>query len=148
MIASFARYWAPLLLYMGLVFWVSSRPRPEGVSAVPDVVLHGGAYFVMAILAIRAFGHGLAEPVSGATLWGGVAVAVLYGACDEWHQSFVPARVGDAYDVLFDALGAFLAGPTLSTFWSVRARQIESRGNIIYEESHEKRSTRITEKSQ
>ncbi len=147
MIASFARFWAPLLFYMGLVFWVSSLPRPESLSAAPDVVLHGGAYFVMALLAIRAFGHGLAEPVSGATLWAGGAVAVLYGASDEWHQSFVPSRVGDVYDLLFDAMGALFAGATLSMFWKVRARQSESRGNIMYEELRDKRSNRSSESS-
>jgi len=122
-VASFARYWAPLLLYMGLVFSVSSRPRPEVVSSAPDVLLHGGAYFVMALLAIRAFGHGLGEPVSGTALWSGVAVAVLYGASDEWHQTFVPSRVGDVYDLLFDAMGALFAGATLSLFWKARAKK-------------------------
>jgi len=122
-IASFARYWAPLLLYMGLVFWVSSRPRPEGVSSAPDILLHGGAYCVMALLAIRAFGHGLGEPVSGAAFWSGVVVAVLYGASDEWHQTFVPSRVGDIYDLLFDAMGALFAGATLSMFWKVKAKK-------------------------
>ena len=123
MIASFARFWAPLLFYMGLVFWVSSLPRPESLSAAPDVVLHGGAYFVMALLAIRAFGHGLSEPVPAAKLWAGVTVAVLYGVSDEWHQSFVPARVGDVYDVLFDAMGALLAAATLSMFWKLRVSE-------------------------
>ena len=123
MIASFARYWAPLLLYMGLVFWVSSRPRPESVSAAPDVVLHGGAFFVMALLAIRAFGHGLSAPVSAAKLWGGVGVAVLYGASDEWHQTFVPARAGDVHDFLFDAMGALVAAGTLSMFWKSRVSE-------------------------
>ena len=78
---------------------------------------------MMALLAIRAFGHGLGKPVSGAAFWSGVVVAVLYGASDEWHQTFVPSRVGDIYDLLFDAMGALFAGATLSMFWKVKAKK-------------------------
>jgi VanZ family protein len=38
-----------------------------------------------------------------------VAIALLYAASDEWHQSFVPGRTGHAVDVLVDACGIALA---------------------------------------
>lgn len=34
------------------------------------------------------------------------AAAVVYAASDEYHQSFVPSRVGSIMDVGFDSLGA------------------------------------------
>jgi VanZ family protein len=37
-----------------------------------------------------------------------LAIAVLYGASDEFHQLFVPSRVGSVADVLIDACGAVL----------------------------------------
>ncbi|SHE23773.1 hypothetical protein BPUTEOMOX_1817 [methanotrophic endosymbiont of Bathymodiolus puteoserpentis (Logatchev)] len=32
----------------------------------------------------------------------------LYGASDEWHQSFVPGRMSDTQDWLADTLGGVL----------------------------------------
>jgi hypothetical protein len=37
-----------------------------------------------------------------------VAIAVAYGALDEWHQSFVAGRTGDVRDVGRDAIGAVI----------------------------------------
>lgn len=118
MSASFWRWWGPLGLYMALIFFVSSRPRPGTFDETPDVVLHGGAYFVMALLAVRALARGLREPAWRA-LFGGLAIAVAYGASDEWHQSWVPERVGSWFDVLYDGVGALAAGVALSLFWYV-----------------------------
>ena len=39
-----------------------------------------------------------------------VVLSILYAASDEWHQSFVPNRLGIWTDVVWDAAGAILAG--------------------------------------
>lgn len=36
-----------------------------------------------------------------------VTISFLYGASDEFHQTFVPTRQGKAQDVLIDAIGIF-----------------------------------------
>jgi VanZ family protein len=108
------------VLYMALIFWVSSRPRPSALDETPDLLLHGGAYFVMALLAVRALARGVREPASLGALVGGVAIAVVYGASDEWHQSFVRERMGSWLDLAFDALGAVAGGVTLAVFWHFR----------------------------
>ena len=113
---SFWRWWGPLGLYMALVFFVSSRPRPSGLDETPDVLLHGGAYFVMALLAVRALAKGLRERASSVALFGGIAIAMVYGASDELHQSQVAARVGSWGDWVYDGIGASMAGVALSVF--------------------------------
>jgi VanZ family protein len=40
----------------------------------------------------------------------------MYAVSDEWHQSFVPTRVGTPWDVLIDAAGAAL-GLSLAGLW-------------------------------
>ena len=127
MIASILRWWGPLVLYMALVFFVSSRPRPTALDETPDFVLHAAAYFVMSVLAVRATARGVLEPASAAELWGGVAIAVLFGASDEWHQMRVPERVGSGIDLLYDGIGALLGGAALSLFWKARVRQVGSK---------------------
>ena len=120
MTGGFWRYYAPLLAYMALIFVSASRARPASLVETPDLLLHGGAYFVLALLAVRAFAKGLAAPASALALWGGWAVAVVYGASDEWHQTHVPGRVGDINDVVYDGVGALLAVAVLKIFWRVK----------------------------
>ncbi|MBA3313330.1 MAG: VanZ family protein [Planctomycetota bacterium] len=38
-----------------------------------------------------------------------IAVALLFAAADEWHQTFVPGRGGNVIDVLIDSLGVLVA---------------------------------------
>jgi VanZ family protein len=109
-----------LVLYMALIFFVSSRARPASLDEAPDVLLHGGAYFVLALLAVRALARGLVEPAGPAALVGGVAIAILYGASDELHQSLVPERMGSWLDWMYDGLGAALAGVGIGLFWRFR----------------------------
>ncbi len=118
--SAFWRWWGPLGLYMALIFFVSSRPRPAGLNQAPDLLLHGGAYFVMALLAVRALAKGLRERASLTALCGGSALAILYGATDELHQSRVAERVGSWADLLYDGVGAVMAGAALSVFWKVQ----------------------------
>ena len=39
----------------------------------------------------------------------GVGFCVVFAVSDEWHQSFVPDRVGTVTDVVIDCLGVFAA---------------------------------------
>lgn len=117
---AFWRWWGPLGLYMALVFFVSANPRPSELDDTPDLLLHGGAYFVMALLAVRALARGLRERASTVALCGGVAIAIVYGASDELHQSRVPERVGSIVDLFYDSLGAIGAGAALSLYWRLK----------------------------
>lgn len=101
------RAWTPSVLWAALIFWLSSRhtvPVPHIVGF--DKVCHFGAYAVFGFLLAHGgrasgLGHGWAS-----------AIGSLYGASDEYHQSFVVGRSSDPVDWLADTLGA-LAGAFL-----------------------------------
>ncbi len=65
---------------------------------------------MLGVLVFRAF-----EPVQHTSTmsWKRIAVSLLlaisYGIADEVHQSYVPGRFLDKYDMLADAIGAVLA---------------------------------------
>ena len=111
---------------MGFIYWMSSRARPEAFDDTPDLWLHGGAYFVLAVLGVRALGRGVGTRAPSAAVWGGVAIAVLYGASDEWHQSMVASRVGSLEDVFYDTVGALAAAVALGLIWWVREKGVET----------------------
>lgn len=68
--------------------------------------MHYVAYFGLA-LAI-AFGQGKAAFTALGCIVN-VAICVVYGITDEWHQSYVPMRSPDANDLLHDFIGAAAA---------------------------------------
>jgi VanZ family protein len=59
---------------------------------------------------------------------GAFAIALLYAASDEWHQSFVPSRDGTLHDVIIDGAGAGL-GLLLRHRWQLsrQARELRQR---------------------
>lgn len=68
-----------------------------------DKVAHFTLYGLFAVLLTRDMAQ-----VTGlwrATLLA-IAIAVMFGAADEWHQRFVPQRTPDLADLRADALGA------------------------------------------
>lgn len=113
LIHSFARLWLPVLLWMGTIFFLSSRPGTD----YPEVgfAFQKGAHVlvfgVLAVLLFRALeGSGLATRPAYFWAWLG---ASLYGVTDEIHQLFVPARFGNPVDVAIDSVGAALGLFTL-----------------------------------
>lgn len=108
--------WLPAVLWMGLIFFLSSRsdlPHAPGhwLELLWKKGAHVGAYAVLALLYERA----LALPRRGRIA--ALLLAVLYAISDEYHQSFTPGRTPLATDVLIDTAGALLGlygvGPRL-----------------------------------
>jgi VanZ family protein len=98
--------WLPAVVYMWVIFHLSSEsdPLPALTAHVWDKLLHLTEYGGLAVLVCRALlGEGLGWRAAVA---GTIVAASLYGASDEFHQSFVPMRDADVHDWLADTLGA------------------------------------------
>lgn len=132
---SFIRYWLPVLGWMGLIFVGSADPAsgPHSSSILGPVVRwlfpdispdsletvllwlrkcgHLAEYAILAILLWRALcwrSEQAHRPWRWPTVGLALALAALYAASDEFHQTFVPTRVGCVRDVLIDTCGAAL----------------------------------------
>jgi VanZ family protein len=112
--------WAlfPALAYAGLIFYLSSRPDP--LPFLPpaffqqDKLLHAAEYAVLGALLVS--GLRLAGVRPWLALVGAVLLASAFGASDEVHQSFVPARTADVADWVADTLGAAIGASLAGAF--------------------------------
>jgi len=121
--------WFPVLFWMALIFAgsacrLSAEECARIIGPVVRWLLHGPSpdAFATAILCARKGAHVVEYAILSALLcWAlaprprlrpkaGVvlALALLYAGSDEFHQLFVPTRVGCVADVLIDACGAVL----------------------------------------
>lgn len=114
----FAVYRLPALLYMALIFRVSSGPVTSPLlQRVPDYILHSLGYALLYALLFWALHEGLTiRPGRGGYLLP-LLLTVAYGATDEFHQSFVAGRDCSIYDWLADMAGAIAAVGALAV-WS------------------------------
>lgn len=107
----------PAAATMAAIAWLSHGPLPPGVGLIPDWLGHVGAYaFLAATCAYgttRGFEARLRTP---GRAWTGALIAVVYGALDEWHQSFVGRHMSSA-DWLGDAFGAAIVAAVLGFLW-------------------------------
>ena len=116
--------WGPAFALMLIIFIVSAQPKTELPDfGVWDFVVKKGAhvieYALLAILMWRGVrGDQTARPAHIAWAF---ALTVLYAMTDEYHQTFVPGRMGHWPDVVVDALGA-TTGLTLRHWPRLRAR--------------------------
>jgi VanZ family protein len=103
----FKKYWVPVVLYAGFIFYVSSIPSPVPATRIDLSVLHVPMFFALSYLIARA---------ASAHAWAGertaIATAILftaaYGVLDELHQLYVPGRTFSYLDIGFDLLGGCL----------------------------------------
>jgi VanZ family protein len=70
---------------------------------------HVVEYFVLGLLLLRTFRGGSTSSWNWRWPFFAMIVVVLWAACDEFHQSFVPTRTASAVDVGIDAAGGILA---------------------------------------
>lgn len=113
--------WAPPLALMGVIFFFSAQPSLDsGLGAIDHVarkLVHASEYALLCFLWWRAL-RTVIDRVRA--LPAAFAIAVVYAASDEYHQTFVPGRHGTAVDVLIDACGAGLFA--LLTYRSLRVK--------------------------
>jgi VanZ family protein len=103
-------YWLPPLLLMAVIFSLSaqrilpSAPGPR-LDALLKKLAHASEYALLFLLFVRAWRRSRGwRPALDLAWWSTAAYAVS----DELHQSFVPGRHANWYDVLIDVTGALL----------------------------------------
>ena len=93
------------LVWMGVIFWFSSQST---LVSLPDSLLdaifkktsHALAYAILWMLWWLA---------TGRNAWLALIITIVYAISDEYHQTFVPRRHGQWFDVGVDTLGALFA---------------------------------------
>jgi VanZ family protein len=101
--------WLPVLLWMGLIFFLSSIPRLRVTEGLSDLILrklaHMTEYAILFFLFWRGWGQSGTFSVKKRLLTA-LVLTILYAASDEYHQTFVPGRAGRIQDVAIDTAGA------------------------------------------
>ena len=97
-----------LFLYCGLIFFFSSLPLiilPSNIIGL-DKLLHIIAYAGLGFLSYQV----LVNYRNGERTFLLIIITFIFSLCygisDEFHQSFVPGREPDVYDVIADGIGS------------------------------------------
>jgi VanZ family protein len=95
----------PFGLWIAVIFALSSIPDlnapPVGLP-LADKLVHACEYGILGALWARARGGGH----SPAMIAAGALLGAVVGASDEAHQSTVPGREVDVFDIVADTIGA------------------------------------------
>ena len=122
-----SKWWIVTILYMGLIFYLSSlsyvgweleieRELFKGYTT-SMAVKHVVEYFILGFLlflSLRKSKIDIFQSYVG-TLFAGV----VYGVLDEVHQSFVPFRVMSLEDMLVNSLGVFIGTMVFLLFTAI-----------------------------
>ena len=109
---NFLKYWLPVILWALVIFSFSSYSVGSATQIYwKDFVIKKTAHMVeYAILTILVYRALLSKGIksNNAALMA-IFTSVVYGASDEYHQSFTPGREPRIRDVIFDTIGSIVA---------------------------------------
>ena len=105
--------WGPALVWMAATFYLSNQPAVVIPFGAPDYLAHFVSYGGLGALLVWALSGADRSQIAWRLLVPAVVIASIYGASDEFHQSFVPGRFMSMSDWIADTLGASL-GATLA----------------------------------
>ena len=121
----FIYYWSPVVLYLGIIFYLSSISIPKiTIPSGYDKVIHIGEYAILAILLYRALYISISSRFLKFTGPLVIFLCFLYGLSDEYHQSFVPDRFSDLNDLMADTTGAIMGTIIVSIFSTIKKKKI------------------------
>lgn len=123
----FLKFWLPVILWAGLIFYLSGVPNlNSGMSAFYDVffrkLAHAGEFGILTFLLLRALYFGKKMDFKKALIWS-LFLAILYAFSDEFHQYFVPEREARLRDVGVDSLGVIFFGMTSLFIYKYNCRK-------------------------
>ena len=90
----------PFIVWCGLITWLSHTPG----DAFPMLLPFPGADKLVHLFLFFWVGLSATWP-SQATRWKAIFLGIAFACCDELHQSFVPGRQAELWDLVADGLG-------------------------------------------
>lgn len=135
----------PAIVWMGMIFSFSNQPG-GGSGALSRLIMsylakvgidfqawfgehavwvlrkcaHFTEYMILFFLLMLAFSVRWEKKTAR---WWALLGTFLYAASDEFHQLFIPGRVGDPLDVMIDTSGGFVGLVLISLWWWMRAKR-------------------------
>jgi len=114
------KFWLPVILWAGIIFWLSSIPDLES-GLKQDFILRKTAHILefafLTFLLIRAINQ---ENLSiKKTIIFSLIIALFYALSDEYHQTFIGGRQGTLRDAGIDSIGILLTG----LVWYIKNRK-------------------------
>ncbi len=92
---------------------------PDWAGEINDKIVHMLEYAILAILCYRAFLHGAGPRLAEVAGILAITAAFLFGVSDELHQSFVPLREADLWDLAANGAGSLIG----VTYWQKFSRR-------------------------
>ena len=113
----FLKYWLPVLVWAGFIFYLSSIPDLES-GLKQDFILrkiaHILEYAILTFLFLRALAKESLSVKKIAVF--SLFFSLFYALSDEYHQTFVFGREGSLKDVGIDSIGVLL----MSLVWYIK----------------------------
>ncbi len=107
---SYLKYWFPVFVYSGIIFFLSSLPADvtkQMPFTVWDKLEHAIEFAILGFLVSRALRYtSTLSPLAICVV--AVACCIGYGISDEFHQSFVPGREVSGWDAMADGIGGII----------------------------------------
>lgn len=101
-------YWAPVILWAGVIFWLSSIPDLK-TELKEDFILRKIAHIlefaILTFLLFRAIA--VDKPLVRSIIYSSI-IALFYAFSDEFHQFFTRGRQGSLKDVAIDSIGILI----------------------------------------
>lgn len=108
----FAKYHLPIILYIIVIFALSSISNlalPDTDIDYIDKLAHFIEYLIFFFLSVISLNNAPISIRKTTSYLLAIFLSFAFAASDEFHQSFIPGRFADGYDLLADSLG-ILAG--------------------------------------
>jgi VanZ family protein len=108
-------YWLPVILWCCLIFYLSSIPDlrsdfPNNIDYVLRKLAHMTEYAILAFLFFRA---AVLDVGKKRALVFAIFFAFIFALSDEYHQTFVAGRSGNAVDILIDSSAILLSAAAI-----------------------------------
>ena len=112
MFKKFIILWMPVIIWAGLIFFLSSIPDlKSGLETFWDTILRKMAHMVEYGIFFLLLARAIKKPL----VWS-IIFSILYAISDEFHQSFIPGRHMALLDICFDSTGVLIGYLTRQRF--------------------------------
>jgi len=113
-------YWLALLTATSIPS--SSMPRISYSDKTMHFLAYGGLGF---LLTLAFLVQGKFPELRGYAVLAAITVAALYGALDEFHQSFIPGRNAEMLDWIADFIGSIMGAYLCLGVLKIRVKPVE-----------------------